>query len=271
MSSHKEIKKITVPLIQIWKAKGEKIAMLTAYDYTFAQIFDQANLDVILVGDSAANVMAGYETTLPISLDEMIYHAASVKRAVKRALVVADLPFGSYQGSKDAAFESAVKMMKQSGVEALKLEGGIEIAEKVKMLVTAGIPIMGHLGLTPQSVNQFGGYGLRAKETAEADKLKSDAIALEKAGAFAIVLEKVPALLAKEVTELLSIPTIGIGAGANCDGQVLVMQDMLGLNTAFLPKFVRKYGNLSEQVTTAIQSYSQDVKDGNFPNCEESY
>lgn len=266
-----DFKRITTHTLQLMKNKGEKFSMLTAYDFSFAKIFDQAGLEVILVGDSASNVMAGHETTLPITLDQMIYHAQSVLRAVSRALVVVDLPFGAYQSNEDIALASAVRVMKESSAHALKLEGGVEICSSVKKIVDAGIPVMGHLGLMPQSIYKYGTYTVRAKEALEADKLKSDALALQEAGAFAIVLEKIPAVLANEVTESLQIPTIGIGAGNACDGQVLVMHDMLGLYNEFHPRFVRKYLNLHEPITQAIQQYIQDVKLGDFPNKEESY
>ncbi len=266
-----DFKRITTHTLQLMKNKGEKFSMLTAYDFSFAKIFDQAGLEVILVGDSASNVMAGHETTLPITLDQMIYHAQSVLRAVSRALVVVDLPFGAYQSNEDIALASAVRVMKESSAHALKLEGGVEICSSVKKIVDAGIPVMGHLGLMPQSIYKYGTYTVRAKEALEADKLKSDALALQEAGAFAIVLEKIPAELAKAVTDSLQIPTIGIGAGNDCDGQVLVMHDMLGLYNEFHPRFVRKYLNLHEPITQAIQQYIQDVKLGDFPNKEESY
>lgn len=271
MSVTKEIKKITTHTLQRMKAAGEKIAMLTAYDYSFAKIFDQAGIDVILVGDSASNVMAGHETTLPITLEHMIYHASSVIRGVNRSLVVVDLPFGSYQSNSEIALASAVRIMKETGAHAVKLEGGEEEVECVKRIVSAGIPVMGHLGLTPQSIYKFGTYNVRAKEEAEANKLKRDAKLLEEAGCFGIVLEKIPATLAKEVTDSLTIPTIGIGAGRHCSGQVLVMHDMLGINTEFKPRFLRQYLNLFEQVTGAIQHYVKDVKDKDFPNEAESY
>ncbi len=269
--SDNNIKKITVPYLQKCKQNGHKISMLTCYDYTMASILDNAGIEVILVGDSAANVMAGYETTLPITLDEMIYHSISVKRAIHRALLVVDLPFGSYQGNKEVALQSAFRMMKEGRAEALKIEGGIEIVDTVRTLVHAGIPIMGHLGLTPQSVNQFGGYGLRAKEEDEAEKLFSDAFELQSAGAFAIVLEKIPSELAATVSSKLSIPVIGIGAGNGCDGQVLVLQDMLGMNTHIVPKFVRKYADIAITINHAVKTYMEDVKTGNFPGTEESY
>lgn len=269
--SDSTIKKITVPHLHKRKQEGKKISMLTCYDYTMAGILDNAGIDIVLVGDSAANVMAGHETTLPITLDQMIYHCASVKRAIKRALLVVDLPFGSYQGSKDLALQSAFRMMKEGQASALKLEGGIEIVDTIRTLVKSGIPVMGHLGLTPQSVNQFGGYGLRAKNDAEAEQLISDALELEKAGVFAIVLEKIPSQLAARVTDKLSIPTIGIGAGNKCDGQVLVLQDMLGMNTNMLPKFVRKYADIANTIDGAVKSYIEEVNSGDFPGEKESY
>jgi len=253
------------------KASGEKISMLTAYDFSFAKLIDGAGVDVILVGDSASNVMAGHETTLPITLDQMIYHASSVIRGVDRSLVVVDLPFGSYQSNHSIALASAIRIMKETGAHAVKLEGGEEIKDSVKAIVSAGIPVMGHLGLTPQSIYKFGTYNVRAKENAEAEKLRKDAVLLQEAGCFAVVLEKIPAQLAKEVTESLDIPTIGIGAGGFCDGQVLVMHDMLGINTEFKPRFLRQYLNIAEQVTSAVQSYIKDVKSKDFPNEQESY
>jgi 3-methyl-2-oxobutanoate hydroxymethyltransferase len=253
------------------KEGGEKISMLTAYDYSFARIIDGAGIDVILVGDSASNVMAGHETTLPITLDQMIYHACSVIRAVERCLVVVDLPFGSYQSNSDIALASAVRIMKETGAHSIKLEGGAEVLDAVKKIVSAGIPVMGHLGLTPQSIYKFGTYTVRAKEEVEADKLRNDAKLLEEAGCFAIVLEKIPALLAKEVSQSLSIPTIGIGAGNFCDGQVLVMHDMLGINTEFKPRFLRQYMSIHEHATNAVKKYVADVKKGDFPNESESY
>lgn len=270
-ASTKEIKRVTTHTLQQLKAAGNKIAMITAYDFSFARLFDQAGMEVILVGDSASNVMAGHETTLPITLDQMIYHASSVVRAVQRALVVVDLPFGAYQSNPDIALASAIRMMKESGAHALKLEGGIEVCDSVRKIVNAGIPVMGHLGLTPQSIYKFGTYTVRAKKDQEADKLQSDARALEEAGAFATVLEKIPAELAKSVSADLSIPTIGIGAGADCDGQVLVMHDMLGINNEFNPRFVRKYLNLHELVTGAIGQYIADIKSSDFPSEQESY
>jgi 3-methyl-2-oxobutanoate hydroxymethyltransferase len=245
--------------------------MLTAYDFSFAKIFDAAGIDIILVGDSASNVMAGHETTLPITLDQMIYHASSVIRGINRCLVVVDLPFGSYQSNSDIALASAVRIMKETGAHSIKLEGGEEVIDSVKKIVSAGIPVMGHLGLTPQSIYKFGTYTVRAKEEDEADKLRSDAKLLEKAGCFGIVLEKIPAQLAKEVSGSISIPTIGIGAGMHCDGQVLVMHDMLGINTEFKPRFLRQYLNISEQTTTAVQQYIADVKNKKFPNESEQY
>jgi len=271
MSTHKEVKRITTNTIQEMKQKGEKIAMLTSYDYSMATIVDEGGIDVILVGDSASNVMAGHETTLPITLDQMIYHAASVVRAVKRALVVVDLPFGSYQGNSKEALNSAIRIMKESGAHAVKLEGGIEIRESVERIITAGIPVMGHLGLTPQSIYKFGTYTVRAKEEAEAEKLKQDILVLQQAGCFSVVLEKIPAKLAKEVTDSVKIPTIGIGAGQHCDGQVLVINDMIGLTKGFKPRFLRQYLNLFEQINGAVHSYVKDVKAGNFPNEKEQY
>lgn len=266
-----EIKKVTTHTLQKMKEAGEKISMLTAYDYSFAKIIDNAGIDVILVGDSASNVMAGHETTLPITLDQMIYHAQSVIRGIDRCLVVVDLPFGSYQSNSDIALASAVRIMKESGGHSIKLEGGEEVLKSVNKIVSAGIPVMGHLGLTPQSIYKFGTYTVRAKEEAEADKLRKDARMLEEAGCFAIVLEKIPAALAKEVSQSLSIPTIGIGAGSDCDGQVLVMHDMLGINTEFKPRFLRQYANIHEQATNAVQQYITDVKKKDFPNEKEQY
>lgn len=270
-SAQKEIKKITTNTLQRMKANGEKISMLTAYDFSFAKIIDNANIDVILVGDSASNVMAGHETTLPVTLEQMIYHATSVMRAINRCLVVVDLPFGSYQSNSEIALASAIRIMKETGAHAIKLEGGEEVLESVKRIISAGIPVMGHLGLTPQSIYKFGTYNVRAKEETEANKLRNDAKLLEEAGCFGIVLEKIPAQLAKEVTESLSIPAIGIGAGKFCDGQVLVMHDMLGINTEFKPRFLRQYLNLYEQVNKAVEQYITDIKSGDFPNDNESY
>lgn len=271
MSVNKEIKKITTNTLQKMKSAGEKISMITAYDFSFARIMDGAGIDVILVGDSASNVMAGHETTLPITLDQMIYHASSVIRGINRCLVVVDLPFGSYQSNPKEALNSAIRIMKETGAHAIKLEGGEEVIESINRIVAAGIPVMGHLGLTPQSIYKFGTYTVRAREEAEANKLRRDAKLLEQAGCFAMVLEKIPATLAKEVSESLDIPTIGIGAGKFCDGQVLVMHDMLGINTEFKPRFLRQYLNLYEQVTTAVQQYIRDVKSNDFPNEQEQY
>lgn len=271
MSVHKEIKRITTHILQEMKQRGEKISMLTAYDYSMATILDDAGLDVLLVGDSASNVMAGHETTLPITLDQMIYHASSVIRAVKRAFVVVDLPFGSYQGNSKEALNSAIRIMKESGAHGVKLEGGEEVIESVKRIITAGIPVMGHLGLTPQSIYKFGTYTVRAKEEQEANKLKSDVLALQDAGCFAVVLEKIPAALGKQVSESLNIPTIGIGAGQDCDGQVLVVNDMIGLTKGFKPRFLRQYINLYDEILNAAQSYIRDVKANDFPNEKEQY
>ncbi|HYF31478.1 MAG TPA: 3-methyl-2-oxobutanoate hydroxymethyltransferase [Chitinophagaceae bacterium] len=271
MSVNKEIKRVTTNTLQKMKSKGEKISMITAYDFSFAKIFDAAGVDVILVGDSASNVMAGHETTLPITLDQMIYHASSVIRGVRRCLVVVDLPFGSYQSNSKEALASAIRIMKETGAHAIKLEGGEEVLESINRIVAAGVPVMGHLGLTPQSIYKFGTYNVRAKEEAEAAKLRHDAKLLQDAGCFAMVLEKIPAALAKEVSESLHIPTIGIGAGKHCDGQVLVMHDMLGINTEFRPRFLRQYLNLHEQVTGAVQHYIKDVKSKSFPNEQEQY
>jgi len=266
-----EYKKVTTNTIQKMKVAGEKVSMITAYDYSFAKLFDAAGIDIILVGDSASNVMAGHTTTLPITLDQMIYHAQSVVRARERCLVVVDIPFGSYQSNSEIALASAIRIMKESGAHAVKLEGGEEIIDSVKKIVSAGIPVMGHLGLTPQSINKFGTYVVRATEEGEAEKLKKDALLLQDAGCFAIVLEKIPAALGKEVSESLSIPTIGIGAGGDCDGQVLVMHDMLGINTEFKPRFLRRYLNLDEQITGAIKQYVTDIKSKDFPNENEQY
>lgn len=271
MSVQKEIKKVTTHTLVKMKAAGEKISMITAYDFSFAKIFDSAGIDVILVGDSASNVMAGHETTLPLTLDQMIYHAQSVVRGIHRCLIVVDMPFGTYQSNSDIALASAIRIMKETGGHSLKMEGGKDIVDSVRKIVAAGIPVMGHLGLTPQSIYKFGTYTVRAKEEVEANKLREDALLLQDAGCFAIVLEKIPAALAKEVSESLHIPTIGIGAGVHCDGQVLVMHDMLGINTAFKPRFLRQYLNLHEQVTGAVQQYIADVKAQDFPNNEESY
>jgi len=266
-----DYKRVTTRVLQEMKNNNEKITMLTSYDYTLAKIVDNAGIDVILVGDSASNVMAGHETTLPITLDNMIYHASSVVKAAKRSLVVVDLPFGSYQGDSKVALESSIRIMKESGAHAVKLEGGNEIIESVERILTAGIPVMGHLGLTPQSIYKFGTYTVRAKENAEAKKLLEDAVVLEKAGCFSIVLEKIPAELAKKVAKKLNIPVIGIGAGVDVDGQVLVLHDMLGMTHEFNPRFLRRYLNLFEEINTAIQNYAKDVKDKKFPNKDEKY
>jgi 3-methyl-2-oxobutanoate hydroxymethyltransferase len=272
MSVHQqEPKKITTHQLQEMKSRGEKISMLTAYDFSMAKLIDAAGIDVILVGDSASNVMAGNETTLPITLDQMIYHASSVIKAVKRALVVVDMPFGTYQGNSSEALRSAIRIMKEAGAHAVKMEGGREIKESVERILTAGIPVMGHLGLTPQSIYKFGTYSVRAKEEAEAQKLIEDAKLLEDYGCFAIVLEKIPAGLSKQVSQNLTIPVIGIGAGAEVDGQVLVMQDMLGITQDFKPRFLRRYADLNKTVTDAVRNYIADVKSMDFPNKEESY
>lgn len=271
MSVHKDVKKVTTNTLLKMKSAGEKIAMLTSYDYSFARIFDEAGVDVLLVGDSASNVMAGHDTTVPITLEQMIYHAQCVVRGVNRSLVVVDLPFGSYQSNSDIALASAIRIMKETGGHSIKLEGGAEVAESIQRIVNAGIPVMGHLGLTPQSIYKFGTYTVRAKEEAEAEKLKQDALLLQEAGCFAIVLEKIPASLAREVTASLTIPTIGIGAGNQCDGQVLVMHDMLGINNDFNPRFLRKYLNLHEQILGAVDNYVKDVRSGDFPNEQEQY
>lgn len=271
MSVHKEIKKVTTHVLIEMKQRGEKISMLTAYDYSLATIVDDAGIDVILVGDSASNVMAGHETTLPITLDQMIYHASSVVRGVNRALVVVDLPFGSYQGNSKVALDSAIRIMKESGAHAIKMEGGAEILESVKRILTAGVPVMGHLGLTPQSIYKFGTYTVRATEDAEAEKLIADSKLLEEAGCFAIVLEKIPADLARRVAENLTIPVIGIGAGNGVDGQVLVLHDMLGITKQFNPRFLRRYLNLYDSIHGAVRQYIGDVKSVDFPNEKEQY
>ncbi|MCD7972156.1 MAG: 3-methyl-2-oxobutanoate hydroxymethyltransferase [Candidatus Azobacteroides sp.] len=272
MSVHTEdSRKVTTRRLIEMKQRGEKISMLTAYDYTMASIIDKAGIDAILVGDSASNVMAGNVTTLPITLDQMIYHGKSVFRAVKRALLVVDLPFGTYQGNSKIALESAIRIMKETHADCVKLEGGKEILESVNRILSAGIPIMGHLGLMPQSINKFGSYAVRAKEEEEAKKLIEDAHLLEDAGCFAIVIEKVPANLAGQIASELSIPIIGIGAGRYVDGQVLVMHDMLGLNKGFSPRFLRRYANLEENITQAVQQYVTDVKSSDFPNEQEQY
>lgn len=272
MSIHKKTyKKVTTNSLQEMKQNGEKISMLTAYDYTLAKIVDEGGIDVILVGDSASNVMAGHETTLPITLDQMIYHAASVVRAVDRALIVADMPFGTYQGNSKEALNSAIRIMKEAGAHSVKLEGGAEILESIERILTAGIPVMGHLGLTPQSIYKFGTYTVRAKEEEEAAKLLEDAKLLEQAGCFAIVLEKVPASLAQKVAESINIPVIGIGAGSGVDGQVLVLHDMIGMTHEFSPRFLRRYLNLFEDIKNAVGQYVSDVKSADFPNEKEQY
>ena len=270
-TSKKEYKRVTVKSLVEMKTNNEKISMLTAYDYTMAKIVDSAGVDVILVGDSASNVMAGHETTLPITLDQMIYHASSVIKAIERALVVVDLPFGSYQSDPKEALRSAIRIMKESGGHAVKLEGGKEIKESIKRILNAGIPVMGHLGLTPQSIYKFGTYTVRAKEEEEANELIKNAKMLERVGCFAVVLEKIPAKLAKKVAEQLSIPIIGIGAGSGVDGQVLVLHDMLGMTHEFNPRFLRRYLNLFEEMTSAITQYVDDVKSVDFPNEKEQY
>lgn len=270
-ASKKQFSRVTTASLQKMKAQGEKIAMLTAYDYTLAGIIDSAGIDVVLVGDSASNVIAGHETTLPITLDQMVYHAASVVRAVARALVVVDLPFGTYQADSKEALRSALRIMKESGAHAVKLEGGAEIKESVERILQAGIPVMGHLGLTPQSIYKFGTYTVRAREEAEAEDLVKDAKMLEKLGCFALVLEKIPATLAKTVAAEVQIPIIGIGAGQHVDGQVLVLHDMLGMTQEFSPRFLRRYLNLQEDISNAVAHYTQDVKKGDFPNDQEQY
>lgn len=271
MSVHKNVKRVTTHVLQEMKNNGEKISMLTGYDFSMARIIDTAGVDVILVGDSASNVMAGHETTLPITLDQMIYHASSVVRAVQRALVVVDMPFGSYQGNSKEALSTAIRIMKESGGHAVKLEGGQEILESISRILSAGIPVMGHLGLTPQSIYKFGTYVVRAKEEEEAQRLIEDAKALENAGCFAIVLEKIPADLAGKVAKAVDIPIIGIGAGNKVDGQVLVVHDMLGINNEFNPRFLRKYHNLYEEMLGAFHRYIEDVRTGDFPNKDEQY
>lgn len=264
-------KRITVHTLRKMKENGEKISMLTAYDFSMARIIDSAGIEMILVGDSASNVMAGHETTLPITLDQMIYHAQSVIRATQKCLVVVDLPFGTYQGNSKKALESAIRIMKESGAHAVKLEGGLQIKESITRILSAGIPVMGHLGLTPQSIYKFGTYQVRAKEEEEAQRLREDAKMLQEIGCFALVLEKIPNLLTKEVSESIQIPTIGIGAGNHADGQVLVMHDMLGINKDFNPRFLRRYANLYDDITSAVQNYIEDVKSGDFPNDDEQY
>ncbi|GAA4410830.1 3-methyl-2-oxobutanoate hydroxymethyltransferase [Nibrella viscosa] len=272
MSVHNlDIKRVTTHVIQELKNKGEKISALTAYDYSMARVVDAAGVELILVGDSASNVMAGHETTLPITLDQMIYHASAVVRAVKRALVVVDLPFGSYQGNSSEALRSAIRIMKEAGAHAVKLEGGLEVRESVLRILSAGVPVMGHLGLTPQSIYKFGTYAVRAKEETEAQKLLDDAQMLQDIGCFSIVLEKIPAALTKQVSETLTIPTIGIGAGPYADGQILVIHDLLGINKEFKPRFLRRYADLHTIMTNAISHYVDDVKSREFPNEQEAY
>jgi 3-methyl-2-oxobutanoate hydroxymethyltransferase len=271
MSVNKEIRRVTTHTLHEMKVRGEKISMLTAYDYTMAGLIDAAGIDVILVGDSASNVMAGHETTLPITLDQMIYHASSVVRACQRSLVVVDMPFGSYQGNSKEALNSAIRIMKETGGHAIKLEGGAEIEDSIKRILIAGIPVMGHLGLTPQSIYKFGTYQVRAKEEMEAEQLKRDAKMLEEAGVFAIVLEKIPAKLAEEVAKSVQVPIIGIGAGAGVDGQVLVLHDMLGLTQNFSPRFLRRYAHMGDTMTDAVKQYINDVKSLDFPNSNEQY
>ena len=271
MSVESKVRAVTTLRLKEMKDRGEKISMLTSYDYSMAKIVDKAGVDVILVGDSAANVMAGWETTLPITLDQMIYHASSVVRAVERALVVCDMPFGTYQSDSQAALDSAIRIMKETGADSVKMEGGEEILDSVKRILAAGIPVMGHLGLTPQSIHKFGTYSVRAKEEAEAEKLIRDAKLLEEAGCFALVLEKIPAALAERVSKELSIPTIGIGAGGACDGQVLVVHDMLGINKGFSPRFLRRYADLATIINDAVAHYIDDVKTRDFPNESEQY
>lgn len=271
MSVHSEIKKVTTRTLQAMKERGEPISMLTAYDFSMARILDDAGIDVLLVGDSASNVMAGHETTLPITLDQMIYHAQSVVRAVHRALVVVDLPFGSYQGDSKQALHSAIRIMKESGAHAIKLEGGAEVEESIRRIISAGVPVMGHLGLTPQSIYQFGSYTVRAKEEAEADLLVENAALLQKAGCFSLVLEKIPAALGEKVAKAVSIPVIGIGAGGGVDGQVLVIHDLLGITKGFSPRFLRRYLDMYEEMKGAVEHYIRDVKSKDFPNSEEQY
>lgn len=271
MSVHKQVRKVTTHVLNEMKLRGEKIAMLTAYDYSLARILDKSKIDALLVGDSASNVMAGHETTLPITLDEMIYHASSVVRGVTRALVIVDLPFGTYQGNSREALSSAIRIMKETGAHAVKLEGGAEVLESVDRILSAGIPVMGHLGLMPQSIHKFGTYVVRATDNEEADKLVKDAHLLEKSGCFAIVLEKIPALLAKRVSKELTIPVIGIGAGPHVDGQILVTHDMLGLTQEFSPRFLRRYLNLNDEIQGAVHTYIEDVRQQDFPNKNEQY
>lgn len=271
MSVEKQIKRITVHTLQAMKDNNEKISMLTAYDYSMAKILDEAGVEILLVGDSASNVMAGHETTLPITLDQMIYHASSVVRGVERALVIVDLPFGSYQGNSEKALESTIRIMKESGAHGVKLEGGKEIKESVKRILSAGVPVMSHLGLTPQSIYKFGTYTVRAKEEEEAQKLMEDALYMEKIGCFAVLMEKIPAELATEVSKALKVPTIGIGAGGGVDGQVLVTHDLLGLTKEFKPRFLRRYMDLFTDIKKAVEQYKADVKSSDFPNENEQY
>ncbi|MBQ9416972.1 MAG: 3-methyl-2-oxobutanoate hydroxymethyltransferase [Bacteroidales bacterium] len=266
-----DVAKVTTRVLQTMKSQGEKIAMLTAYDFSMASLLESTKIDVVLVGDSAANVMQGHKTTLPITLDEMIVYATSVVRAIRRALVVVDMPFGTYQGNSKQALASAIRIMKETGADAIKMEGGSEVLESVQRILSAGIPVMGHLGLTPQSINKFGTYVVRATEQEEADRVKADAMVLQEAGCFAVVLEKIPAKLAEEVTHSLKIPTIGIGAGAATDGQVLVLQDMLGITQQFKPRYLRTYGTFGDDIANAIRHYIGDVKSGSFPNEKEQY
>ncbi len=271
MSINKNYKRITTNVIQEMKIKGEKISMLTAYDFSFAKILDETGIEIILVGDSASNVIAGHETTLPITLEQMIYHASSVVRACKRSLVVVDLPFGTYQGNSKKALNSAIEIMKKSGAHAVKLEGGREVKDSISRIISSGIPVMGHLGLTPQSIYKFGTYNVRAKDQKEADKLIEDAIMIEKTGCFSVVLEKIPNEIAKKVSKKIKIPTIGIGAGNNVDGQVLVLHDLLGITHEFNPRFLRRYMNLYQEIKSAVKNYIKDVKNQDFPNQQEQY
>lgn len=270
-TQNSEIKRVTTHTLQWMKQHGEKISMLTAYDFSMARILDDAGIDVLLVGDSASNVMAGHETTLPITLDQMIYHAGAVVRAINRCMVVVDLPFGSYQGNSKEALSSAIRIMKETGAHAIKLEGGIEVEDSIKRIISAGVPVMGHLGLTPQSINKFGTYAVRAKDEEEADLLVKNAYVLQEAGCFAIVLEKIPAMLGQKVAEEIKVPIIGIGAGMHVDGQVLVMHDMLGITKDFSPRFLRRYADMYEGIKTATENYIKDVKGKSFPNEQEQY
>ena len=271
MTNNSNQSRVTIKILNQMKNNSEKISMLTAYDFSFAKIIDEAGIDIILVGDSASNVMAGHETTLPITLDQMIYHASSVVRAVNRALVIVDLPFGTYQADSKEALKSAIKIMKESGAHAVKLEGGYQAKESIERIIQAGIPVMGHLGLTPQSIYKFGTYEVRAKDKQEADTLLNDALMLEEIGCFSVLLEKIPNTLSKEVSSKLTVPIIGIGAGSHVDGQVLVLQDMLGMNKDFSPRFLRRYLDLDSLVSNAVKKYSTDIKSGDFPNKEEQY